>query len=100
MPPLPQADQPFARHDLDSGYESTLKERARFGDPFAHLAKRPATAAEVAGRVEAAALTQRYDAKKLEESGEKPRALNRRSGEDGGFTGSCWPRFPRSLLHN
>lgn len=89
MLPLPQADQPFARHDLDSGYESTLKERARFGDPFAHLAKRPATAAEVAGRVEAAALTQRYDAKKLEESGEKAACTQPQGREDERFTGSC-----------
>ena len=66
-----QASKPFARYEQDQEHDAQLRERARFGDPFANLARRPAAAAEHAGRSEGLgkALTERYDAEKLEKSG-------------------------------
>ncbi|PNW87823.1 hypothetical protein CHLRE_01g003487v5 [Chlamydomonas reinhardtii] len=62
------AAKPFARHDVDDLHDSSLKGAVRFGDPFAHLARRRAGAERAA---EAAALTERYDADKLNKSGFK-----------------------------
>lgn len=76
--PRTQAAKPFARHDVDDLHDSSLKGAVRFGDPFAHLARRRAGAERAA---EAAALTERYDADKLNKSGEgqgQPAARGRR----------------------
>ncbi len=61
-----QAAKPFARHDVDDRHDASLRGAVRFGDPFAHLARKRAGAEREA---EAAALTERYDVEKLNKSG-------------------------------
>ncbi|KAG2424133.1 hypothetical protein HXX76_014807 [Chlamydomonas incerta] len=62
------AAKPFARHDVDDRHDASLKGVVRFGDPFGALARKRAGAEAVAA---AAALTERYDAEKLNKSGFK-----------------------------
>ncbi len=61
-----QAAKPFARYENDSERDAILKSRVHFGDPMAHLARGKQ---EEAAAAAATALTQRYDADKLEKSG-------------------------------
>ncbi|GFR46522.1 hypothetical protein Agub_g8108 [Astrephomene gubernaculifera] len=63
-----EAAKPFARSDIDSRHDAALREQVRFGDPFAHLARRKQAGAEAEA---VAAITERYDAEKLGKSGFK-----------------------------
>lgn len=63
-----EAAKPFARADIEGSHDSALRDRVRFGDPFAHLARKRQPGAEAAA---AAALTERYDQDKLAKSGFK-----------------------------
>ncbi|GIL94965.1 hypothetical protein Vretimale_1071 [Volvox reticuliferus] len=62
-----EASKPFARSDVDDRHDAALRDRVRFGDPFAHLARRKQLDAADA----AAPLTERYDVDKLAKSGFK-----------------------------
>ncbi|GLC41258.1 hypothetical protein PLESTB_001082000 [Pleodorina starrii] len=62
-----EAARPFARSDVDTSHDAAMRDRVRFGDPFAHLARRKQQAAAA----EAAPLTERYDTDKLSKSGFK-----------------------------
>lgn len=60
-----EASAPFARYDHDRQYEDQLKGKARFGDPFANLARRKAEEVSQAAQP----LTERYGPSALEKSG-------------------------------
>ncbi|GIL68059.1 hypothetical protein Vafri_21350 [Volvox africanus] len=62
-----EASKPFARSDVDVRHDAALRDRVRFGDPFAHLARQKQSAAADA----AAPLTELYDVDKLAKSGFK-----------------------------
>ncbi|EFJ45136.1 hypothetical protein VOLCADRAFT_94528 [Volvox carteri f. nagariensis] len=64
-----EASKPFARGDVDSSHDAALRNQVRFGDPFAHLARRKQSAAAAAAAD--APLTERYDLDKLNKSGFK-----------------------------
>ncbi|GLI61032.1 hypothetical protein VaNZ11_003296 [Volvox africanus] len=62
-----ETSKPFARSDVDERHDAALRDRVRFGDPFAHLARQKQSAAADA----AAPLTEVYDVGKLAKSGFK-----------------------------
>jgi hypothetical protein len=68
-----QASKPFARYENDSERDAILKSRVHFGDPMAHSPWHTPHGTrgkqEEAAAAAATALTQRYDADKLEKSG-------------------------------
>ncbi|KAG1676556.1 hypothetical protein FOA52_000099 [Chlamydomonas sp. UWO 241] len=59
-----ESTKAFARYEHDADFEAGLKGTARFGDPFANLARKKASEAE-----KVAAITDRYDADALQKSG-------------------------------
>lgn len=71
-----QAAKPFSRSGPDAAHDDKMRHSVRFGDPFAALARKKAAAAGVLDDLlpmegpEPAAITDAYDADKLEKSGE------------------------------
>ncbi|KAG2482577.1 hypothetical protein HYH03_018501 [Edaphochlamys debaryana] len=63
-----EAAKPFARAQVDDAHDAALRTAVRFGDPFAHLARKKAGEA---GAAATAALTERYDSERLGKSGFK-----------------------------